>query len=338
MARDLPDLELDHPWDISPEDAIALALRCEHQGVTTDPRVRKTDNVSFNSHRGVRCYGNSNGFIAAFPSTRHSISASMIAEDSLGMQRDYWYTVARDANDLSTPESVGRIAAERAARRLGVQGLSTGQYPVLMVPEVARSLFGHVLSALKGGAQYRGATYLKDKLGAQVLPNWISLIEKPRIKKALGSSNFDDDGVATYEHEIIRDGVVQSYILSTYSARRLGLQSTGNAGGVHNIDVASTRARSSPQQLQQQMGEGVVITSLLGQGVNIVNGDYSRGASGFYVRNGEIVHPIDEITIAGNLMQMLNNIVALGDDIDYQSSLWTGSVLISEMTVASQQE
>ncbi len=338
MARELPDLDLDHPWDLSPEAAIALALRCEQAGLSAEASVRKTDNVSLSSHRGVRCYGNSHGFISAFPSTRHSISASLIAEDSRGMQRDYWYTVARDATALLSPEAVGKTAAERAAKRLGTQPLATGQYPVLMVPEVARGLFGHLLSALKGGAQYRGASFLKDKIGELVLPDWLSVIEKPRVPKALASANFDDDGVATYEHDIVRDGVVASYILSAYSARRLGLRSTGNAGGVHNIDIACHRERPSFAQLLQQMRHGVVVTSLMGQGVNIVNGDYSRGASGFYVRNGEIVHPVEEITIAGNLAPMLRSIVAVGSDIDTQSSLWTGSVLLGDMTVASQQE
>ncbi len=338
MARDLPDLDLDHPWDLSPEDAIALALRCERAGLHALPSVKKTDNVSFNSHRGVRCYGNSNGFIAAFPSTRHSLSASMIAENEHGMQRDYWYTVARDHNDLLSPETVGQTAAERAAKRLGAQPLATGTYPILMVPEVARGLWGHLLSALKGGAQYRGATFLRDTMGVAVLPNWLSVIEKPRVKKALGSSNFDDDGVATYEHDIVRDGVVKNYILSAYSARRLGLQTTANAGGVHNVEIDARHPRHRYEQLLKQLHNGIVVTSLMGQGVNLVNGDYSRGASGFLVRNGEIIHPVEEITIAGNLNQMLNNIVAIGSDIDEQSSLWTGSVLLSEMTVASQQE
>ncbi len=334
LARDWPDLDLDHPLGLLPEQAIAMALECEAAGLNVDPRVRKSGGVSVSSHRGLRYYANSLGFVGGVPSTRHSISATLVAEDAQGMQRDYWYTVARDGRDLHSPESVGRRAAERAARRLGARPIATGNLPVILVPETARGFFGHLLSAVKGGALYRRASYLCDRLHTPVMAAHLSLREEPLVAKGLGSAAFDDEGVATYAHDIVRDGVLDSYILGSYSARRLGLESTGNAGGVHNIRVDSSRARPDFDQLLREMGEGLVITSLMGQGVNTITGDYSRGASGFYVRNGVIEHPVEEITIAGHLQELYDGIRCVGSDVEMQSALWTGSVLIDGFTVA----
>lgn len=336
LARDLPDLSLDHPAGLSADDAIELALRCEAAGLSRHPQVKKTDAVSFSSHRGVRFYGNSLGFMAGVPSTRHSLSATLIAEDAGGMQRDWWYTVARDPVELLSPEAVGQKAADRAVRRLGARRMRTGAMPVILVPEVARGFLGHLLSAIRGGNLYRKASFLCDALQRPVLPGWLSLCERPHIPKALGSGSFDDEGVATYDHDIVRDGTLVSYVLSSYSARRLGLQSTGNAGGVHTIAVESAQRPDSFDALVAAMGEGVVITSVMGQGVNIVTGDYSRGASGFYVANGEIQYPVEEITIAGQLPQLLSGIQAMADDVESQSMIWTGSLLVDGFTVASQ--
>ena len=338
LARDIPDLQLDHPFGLTADEAVELALRCEAAGLNRHPQVKKTDSVSFSSHRGVRFYGNSLGFMAGVPSTRHSLSATLIAEDAQGMQRDWWYTVARDPAELLSAESVGQRAADRAARRLGARRMRTGVMPAILVPEVARGFLGHLLSAIRGGNLYRKASFLCDALGKPVLPNWLSLRETPLIPKALGSGAFDDEGVATYEHDIVRDGVLQSYILSSYSARRLGLSSTGNAGGVHTIAVQSQQALRDFDSLVRDMGEGVVITSVMGQGVNLVTGDYSRGASGFYVAEGVIQYPVEEITIAGSLPQLLRNIAAIGDDAEPHSMIWTGSLLVDGVTIASQQQ
>lgn len=336
LAREFPDLSLDHPFGLTADEAVALALRCEAAGLSRHPQVSKTDSVSFSSHRGVRFYGNSLGFMAGVPSTRHSLSATLIAEDASGMQRDWWYTVARDPSELLSAEAVGQKAADRAVRRLGARRMRTGTMPVLLVPEVARGFLGHLLSAIRGGNLYRKASFLHDSLGKSVLPAWLSLEEQPRVPKALGSGAFDDEGVATYQHDIVRDGVLANYILSSYSARRLGMHSTGNAGGVHNVAVHSRQPVRSFDELVRDVGEGVIITSVMGQGVNIVTGDYSRGASGFYVSGGEIQYPVEEITIAGQLPQLLHGIQAMADDVERQSMIWTGSLLVDGFTVASQ--
>ncbi|TDQ46535.1 microcin-processing peptidase 1 [Permianibacter aggregans] len=336
LATEFPDLDLDHAINITADQAIDIALRCEQAGLHAESSVKKTDAVHFSSHRGVRVYGNSIGFCQGVASSRHSISATMIAEDERGMQRDWWYTVARDPSELNSPESVGKTAAERAAKRLGARPMKTGSMPVLMVPEVARGFIGHLLSAARGGNLYRKSSFLCDKLGTEVMPNWLSLRERPFWKKGLASAAFDNEGVRTREHDIVADGKLESYVLSTYSARRLKLQSTGNAGGVHNLQVDSAQETLSFAQLLSEMGEGVVITSVMGQGINLVNGDYSRGASGFYVKNGEIQHAVEEITIAGSLPKLFKHIRVLGNDIERQSSIRTGSLLIDGFTVAGQ--
>lgn len=334
MLQQIPDLDLYHDWALSPEQAIDVALRCEQAGLNSHEEVKKTDSVSVSSHQGARCYGNSRGFIGGFTSTRHSISASLIAQDGKGMQRDHWYTVARDPADMLKPEVVGKIAAQRTKARLGAQNLSTGKYPVLLVPEVARGFFGHFFGAIKGGAQYRKASFMLGARGQQVWPSWLSLAERPLVKKALASGAFDDDGLATNDHDIVRAGVLENYILGTYSARRLGLQSTANAGGLHNVDVQCANGRPDFETLLAEMGEGLVVSSVMGQGVNTVTGDYSRGANGFYVKNGKIQYPVEEITIAGHLPDLMLGLRAVGSDIEAQSSLWTGSLLIDGFTVA----
>lgn len=337
LADDFPDLDLDHAINITADEAIEIALRCEQAGLNTHAQVKKTDAVHFSSHRGVRVYGNSVGFCAGVASSRHSISATLIAEDEKGMQRDWWYTVSRDPAEMLSPELVGKTAAERAARRLGARPMKTGAMPVLMVPEVARGFISHLLSAARGGNLYRKSSFLCDKLNQAVLPTWMSLRERPYWKKGLASASFDNEGVRTFDHDIVAEGVLAHYILSSYSARRLGMKSTGNAGGVHNLLVESTQPTLSFDDLLADMKEGVVITSVMGQGINIVNGDYSRGASGFFVQNGKIQHAVEEITVAGSLPKLFKQIRCLGNDVDVQSSIRTGSLLIDGFTVAGQQ-
>lgn len=335
LASYFPDLQLDHAINISADEAIERALRCERAALAVDARVKKTDSVSFSSHRGVRVYGNSLGFCEGVASSRHSMSATMIAEDGHGMQRDWYYTVARDPAGLYTPEQVGQMAAERAAKRLGAKRMKTGAMPVLFSPEMARGFIGHLLSAIRGGNLYRKSSFMCDQLGKAVMPAWLSLHEQPFLVKGLASAAFDNEGVATQEHAIVERGQLASYILSTYSARRLGLKSTGNAGGVHNLCVSSAVGAASFDELLKEMNEGIVVTSVMGQGVNTVTGDYSRGASGFYVANGQIQYPVEEITIAGSLPNLLKNIRAIGHDVEAQSSILTGSILVDGFTVAS---
>ncbi|MDD5035990.1 MAG: metallopeptidase TldD-related protein, partial [Methylococcaceae bacterium] len=284
------------------------------------------------SYQGLRVSGNSLGFVHGYPSSRHSLSCSVIGVSGDSMQRDDWWTVARDAADLEDFESVGRKAAERAVRRLDAQSLSTRQCPVVFAAEVAGGLLGHFIGAIRGGNLYRKSSFLLDHLGKQIFPDFIHLHEQPHLPKALGSAPYDSEGVATHSRDLVRDGILQSYVLSTYSARKLGLQTTGNAGGVHNLildpgdlDLAG---------LLRKMGTGLLVTELMGQGVNIVTGDYSRGASGFWVENGVIQFPVEEITIASNLRDMYLNILGVGSDVDMRGNTRTGSILMAEMTVA----
>ncbi|MFM7121566.1 MAG: metallopeptidase TldD-related protein, partial [Gammaproteobacteria bacterium] len=305
---------------------------CEAAGRAADARIVNSEGAGVSSHRACRVYGNSNGFIGSVVATRHGLSCALIAEDGSGMQRDYWYTQSRDPAALDAPEAVGREAARRTLARLGPRKLATGRFPVLFVPNMAAGLIGSLLGALAGGAQYRKASFLLDSLGQQVANPMLSLIERPHLPKRIGSAAFDGDGVATSEKAFVQNGVAQHYVLSAYSARRLGLVPTGNADGVHNLEVLGD-ARPVPALLAT-MGQGLVVTELMGQGVNGVTGDYSRGAAGFWVENGEIAWPVDEITIAGNLREMLNDIVALGDDPDTRGNLWSPSILIGSMMVA----
>jgi PmbA protein len=334
LARDFPDLDLFHPWSIDPDAARDLAIACEAAALDADPRIGNSEGASLSSHRGLRVFGNSLGFLGSSSTTLHSLSCVVVAEAGEEMQRDYWYSTVRDWRDLEDGASIGKQAAARALRRLDARKLSTVTAPVLFVPELARGLFGSFLGAIRGGSQYRRASFLLDAAGEKVFPEWMQISERPHLRKALSSAVFDSEGVATRDREIVADGVLTGYVLSTYSARKLGLKTTGNAGGVHNLIVAP-----GPEDfagLLRSMDRGLVVTELMGQGVNGVTGDYSRGAAGFWVENGAIAFPVHEITIAGNLREMFRQVVAVGNDVDTRGGIRTGSVLIEQMTIAGE--
>jgi len=332
MAREVPDLDLYHPWELSPDAAIERALRCEAAAFAADPRIRNADGTSLSTHQGCRGYGNSNGFIGAYCSTRHSLSCVMIAEADGQMQRDYHYDVSRVADDLASPESIGRRAAERAVRRLGARPVPTCDVPVLFSSELATGLFGHFLAAISGGNLYRNASFLEGALGQTLFPEWLTLDERPQLPRGLASSAYDGDGLATYAKSFVEHGRLLSYVLGTYSGRKLGMPSTANAGGVHNLFVS--HGEEDQTALIRRMGRGLLVTELMGQGLNLVTGDYSRGAGGFWVEDGQIQFPVQEVTIAGNLRDMFRQIVAVGCDVERRSSVHTGSVLIERMKVA----
>lgn len=332
LATQFPELDLYYPWALEVEDAIQLAKTCEDAAWGFHPAIANSEGANLNSYQGLRVSGNSLGFLHGLPSSRHSLSCSVIGEQGDAMQRDDWWTVARDSSDLESAESVGRKAAERTIRRLGAQSLSTRQCPVVFAADVAGGLFGHFIGAIRGGNLYRKSTFLLDHLGKQVFPAFIHIHEQPHLRKGLGSAPYDGEGVATRAHDIVKDGVLESYVLSSYSARKLGVKTTGNAGGVHNLIIEP--GDLDLPGLLRKMGSGLLVTELLGQGVSILTGDYSRGAAGFWVENGEIQYPVEEITIASNLRDMYLNIAAVGNDVDLRGSTRTGSVLIAEMTVA----
>ena len=336
LATDIPDLDLDHPWSLTPEDAIEIARRCESAGLAVDSRITNSEGGSLNSNRHTGVYGNSLGFLAGVSSTSHSVSCSLIAQQGDEMERDYWYTTARDPGDLEAAEAIGRIAGQRAAARLGARKLSTRKAPVAFTPDMARGLIKHFAGAIRGAAQYRKASFLLGAAGQQVFPEFFQIHERPHIPKGLASNPFDDEGASTRDRDLIRDGVLDGYVLGSYSARRLGLKSTGNAGGVHNLIVAAPGKALDTQSFLTRMQNGLLVTELLGQGVNGVTGDYSRGASGFWVENGQIAYPVHEITIAGNLKEMFLDIVAVGSDVDERGAIRTGSILVSEMTIAGE--
>ncbi|WP_421682423.1 metalloprotease PmbA [Stutzerimonas urumqiensis] len=332
MAREQPDLDLYHPWAISPEQAIELALACEAAAFEADPRIRNADGTSLNTHSGSRAYGNSNGFIGAYSSTRHSLSCVMIAEDQGQMQRDYFYDVSRLGDALMAPSAIGQRAAQRAVSRLGARPVSTCEVPVLFSAELATGLFGHFLAAISGGNLYRNSSFLEGALEQVLFPEWLSLDERPHLPRGLASAAYDGDGLATYAKSFVDKGRLCSYVLSTYSGRKLGMPSTANAGGVHNL--FATPGSEDQAALLRRMGRGLYVTELMGQGLNLVTGDYSRGAGGYWVENGEIQFPVQEVTIAGNLRDMFRQIAAIGSDVETRSSIHTGSVLIERMTVA----
>jgi PmbA protein len=334
MATDFPDLSLYHPWDISADEAIEIALQCEQAGLDFDSRICNSEGATVSSHHGRRVYANSHGFLGATQSSRHSISASVIASDDNGMQREYWYDMSRDANDMMAAAEIGEKAAKRTLARLDVGDVRTGEYPVLFAADVAPSLFGQLISGIRGSALYRKASFLLDKQGEQLFPEYIHIHEQPHLLKALGSANFDGEGVATQARDIIRDGILQGYVLDSYAARRLGLQTTANAGGVHNLTIDSTTTDGF-DALIRQMDRGIVVTETMGMGVNIVTGDYSQGAAGFWVENGRIQYPVDEFTIAGHLGDMFKGIVAVGGDVDLRGNTRTGSVLLEQMMIAA---
>jgi PmbA protein len=336
LARDIPDLDLDHAWDLGPERAIELARECEAAGLAVDARLSNSEGATVNSQRHTGVYGNSLGFLAGYSTTSHSVSCSLIAQSGENMERDYWYTVARDPAELEAVAHVGRTAGERALARLGARRLTTRRAPVAFAPEMARGLFRHFVGAISGTSQYRKSSFLLNASGELVFPAFLGMHERPHIPKALASSPFDQEGAATHDRELVRAGVLDGYLLASYSARRLGLKSTGNAGGIHNLLVSSSAGGLSPQAFLGRLGTGLLVTELMGQGVNGVTGDYSRGASGFWVERGAIAFPVHEITIAGNLRSMYRDIAALGDDVDTRGGIRTGSVLIGEMTIAGE--
>jgi len=336
LAREIPNLDLDHAWNLPPERAIELARECEAAGLAVDARIANSEGASVGTQRHSGVYGNSLGFLAGFSSTSHSVSASLIAQAGDDMQRDYWYSVARDPQDLQAVAAVGRIAGERALARLGARRLSTRKAPVAFASDLARGLFGHFIGAISGPSQYRKSSFLLNAAGEQLFPAFLQMQERPHILKGLASSPFDQEGAATHDRELVENGVVGGYVLGSYSARRLGLKTTGNAGGLHNLLVSTRDGGLAWGAFLRRLGTGVLVTELMGQGVNGVTGDYSRGASGFWVENGAVAYPVHEITIAGNLKPMYRDIVALGADIDTRGGIRVGSVLLGEMTIAGE--
>ncbi|HEX2585217.1 MAG TPA: metalloprotease PmbA [Steroidobacteraceae bacterium] len=332
LAKSIPDLDLNHPWDIEPDAARDLAINCEAAALAVDTRIANSEGATLSSHQGLRMFGNSLGFIAGYASTSHSLSCSVIGQQNGEMQRDYWYSAVRDYRDLESAESVGERAAKRTLERLNAQKLSTRVAPVMFVPELARGFIGHFLSAIRGGSQYRRSSFLLDAAGQQVFPSWFNCIERPHIPKALGSAPFDAEGVTTRDRTLVDQGVLTGYVLSTYSARKLGLKTTGNAGGVHNLIVKA--GTDDFAAMLKKMDTGLVVTELMGSGVNGITGDYSRGAAGFWVEKGVIAYPVHEITIAGNLKDMYQHIVAIGNDVDERGGVRTGSILLESMTIA----
>ncbi|HIH0816653.1 metalloprotease PmbA [Vibrio cholerae] len=335
MVQDIPDLDLFHPDEPNPDVAAQIAIAAERAALGYSKKIKQSDGGSYDSHFGIRVYGNSHGLLASYASSRHSISCSVIGEGRNGeMERDYSYTVARHRDDLWTPESVGLQAAENTVSRLDPQKLKTGQFPVMFAADVATGLIGHLVMAISGGNLYRKSSFLLDHLGKTILPTWFNISERPHVMRGLASSPFDSEGVRTQDLEIITDGVLATYLLTSYAARKMNMTPTGHAGGIHNWYVKSTG--QNYQQMLKELGTGLLVTEVMGQGVNVVTGDYSRGAAGFWVENGEIKYPVSEITIAGNLKQMLQQIVAVGSDIETRSQIQTGSILIESMKVAGE--
>ncbi len=332
LATEIPELDLYHPWNLSSEEAIALAHETEAAALQTDQRINNSEGGSVNSHSGIRIYGNSNGFLHGYKTSRHSMSCTVIASQDDAMQRDYWYSVNRDASKLDTAISIGHKAAERTLKRLGARRMPTGQVPVIFQADVARGLLSHFLAAIRGGAQYRKASFLLDHLGKQVFPENTRIDERPHIPGALASAPYDNEGVATVAHDLIHNGILESYVLDSYSARRLKMQTTGNAGGIHNLFI--NHDDISLQEMMREMNTGLLITEVMGQGVNTVTGDYSRGASGFWIENGEVQYPVEEFTLASTLQEMFMGLQRVSNDLDDRGSIITGSWLIDKMTVA----
>ena len=333
MAFDAPDLDLYHAAEIDVDKAVQLALDTEKAALEHDERIVNSEGASFNAHTGVRVYGNSHGMLQSYLSSRYSLSCSVIAEHQEQLERDYEYTVARDINQLAQPNWVGEYAAQKAIARLQPQKLATQEAPVIFLNDVATGLISHLAAAISGGSLYRKASFLLDHLGKQVLPDWFEIVERPHLIGQLASTPFDSEGVRTQDMEIIRNGILQTYLLTSYSGRKLGMQSTGHAGGIHNW-LVKPNSSGKLTALLRQMNRGLLVTEVMGQGVNLVTGDYSRGAAGFWVENGEIQYPVAEITIAGQLPDMLRNIVAVADDIEHRSNIQTGSILLEKMKIS----
>ena len=332
MCTEIPDLELDHPWQIDAPAAIDLAVRCEKAALDFDNRIINSEGGTVWTSRGRRAYGNTHGFVGGYARSSHSIYCVVLAEEGGAMQRDYYYSAARDPNELEDIGTVGRTAAQRTVARLGARKIDTTRAPVLFTPELARGFIGHAISAITGSAQYRKASFLLDSVGDKVFPGFVTIEERPHIPKGMSSAPYDAEGVATYDRDIVSDGVLQAYVLSSYSARRLGLQTTANAGGTQNLIVSSNAKDQA--ELLTQMGNGLLVTELIGSGVNGVTGDYSRGAVGYWIENGEIAYPVHEVTIAGNLRDLFRQIVAIGDDRDIRGGIRCGSLLVEGMTIA----
>ena len=332
LLFDAPDLDLYHPEAMTTEEAIELATLCEETAMAADKRITNSDGATLASFEGFKVYGNSHGQLVGYPSTRHSLSCVVIASDGDDMQRDYAYSVNRQFSELMTAKAIGEKAAAEVVSRLNAQKLSTQKVPVMFRADIANTFWGHFIAAISGGNLYRKSSFLVDALGQQIFPEFLTIEERPRIKTALASSSFDSEGVATIDRNIITQGSLETYLLTSYSARKLGLETTGHAGGIHNWLVSSNGGDFDA--MLKKLGTGLLVTELMGQGVNVVNGDYSRGAAGFWVENGKIAYPVSEITIAGNLQTMFKNIVAVGNDIDMHGSIRTGSIIIDELQVA----
>lgn len=333
MAFDAPDLDLYHHAEIDVDHAVELAIETEHHALANNERIVNSDGATFNSHSGIRVYGNTHGMLQSYLSSRYSLSCSVISAYQDQLERDYEYTISREFNRLATPEWVGKQAARKAVERLNPQKLATCEVPVIFYNDIATGLIGHLAGAISGGALYRKASFLQDTLGKRILPSWFELVERPHLARQLASSPFDSEGVYTRDQHIIQNGILQTYLLTSYSARKLGMQTTGHAGGIHNWLVTPNRS-GGLDSLLKEMGTGLLVTEMLGSAINGVTGEYSRGAAGFWVENGEIQYPVAEITIAGQLQDMFNNLVAVADDIEHRSNIQTGSILLEKLTVS----
>ena len=334
LATEFPDLDLYHPWAIDANQAIEMAITCENAARFYDTAISNSEGATVNTHQGIRVFGNSLGFLQGNQASRHSISCSVLAGSGDSMQRDYWYSVARDASRLEALTAIGEKAAQRTLARLNARSLSTRTCPVLFAPEMASGLISSFISAISGGSLYRKASFLLDSLHQPLFPEFVCIHEQPHLVGALGSASFDAEGVATQTRDIVTDGVLRSYLLGSYSARKLVMKTTGNASGVHNLTVESSG--QDFVSLLALLDTGLLVTELMGQGVNRVTGDYSRGASGFWVENGQIQFPVQEITIAGNLKSMFQNIRAIGNDVDLRGNIRVGSILLAEMAIAGE--
>lgn len=332
MCTSVLDLDLDHPWEIDADTAIEMAIECEGAGRAFDKRVSNSEGATVSTNRGTRAYGNSHGFLGSYSRTSHSATCVLLAESDGVMQRDYHYTSARCADDMEAVAKIGRVAAEKVVGRLGARKIQTTRAPVLYVPDLARGFISHAIGAIMGGAQYRRSSFLLDAAGEKLFPDFVNVQERPHLLKGMASTPYDSEGVGTYDREIVSDGVLQGYVLSSYSARRLGLTTTANAGGAQNLIVPG--GGKDKDVLIKEMGTGLIVEELIGQGVNGVTGDYSRGVVGHWVENGEIQYPVHEVTIAGNLRDLYQRIAAIGDDQDVRGGIRCGSILVEEMTIA----
>lgn len=332
MIQDVPDLDLNHPWDIDAQQATDIALECEGAARAFDPRIDNSEGASVHTQSSLFVYGNSHGFVGGYPTTRHTVSCAVLASQDGEMQRDHWYSTSRLPNELASPRSIGEEAARRTVERLGSRKPATTECPVIFKADVATSLMRALFGAIRGSALYRKASFLLNQLGEPIFPDWVNISENPLLLRGLASAPFDNEGVATRANHIIDGGVLRTYLLDSYSGRKLGMQSTGHAGGVHNARIDNTG--ESLKQLMERIERGLIVTELMGQGGNPVTGDYSRGAAGFWVENGEIAYPVSEFTIAANLRDMFNGLLAVGGDNQIPGSIDTGSWLIERMTVA----